>query len=199
MDVDAGANIWRFNGSARYFKVSENAAGIEDEGLVWAGQFKFTENWSAVVTQTRNITERQDIRMSLGIAYRDECSFFQLAYERSGARDRTLGPSESIRFLFVLTGLGGVWGLVLAIGLFFVCFGLTAANGTTLALQPHPTIAGAAASALGFSQTVVPSLIASGVALLYDGTAVPMLVAILLLFAICWVVSLSGTSPQSAS
>ena len=98
-----------------------------------------------------------------------------------------------------LTGFGGVWGLVLAIGLFFVCFGLTAANGTTLALQPHPTIAGAAASALGFSQTVVPSVIASGVALLYDGTAVPMLATILLLFAVCWVVSLSGTSPQNAS
>ena len=41
-----------------------------------------------------------------------------------------------------------------------------------------PGLAGAAASALGFSQTVVPSLIASGVALLYDGTAVPMLVFI---------------------
>ncbi len=108
MDVDAGANIWRFNGSARYFKVAENAAGVEDEGLVWTGQFKMTDNWSAIMTQTRNITQRQDIRLSLGIAYRDECSFFQLAYERSGARDRTLGPSESIRFLFVLTGLGGV-------------------------------------------------------------------------------------------
>jgi LPS-assembly protein len=38
----------------------------------------------------------------------DECSYFMLAYERSGARDRTLGPSESIRFTFALTGLGGV-------------------------------------------------------------------------------------------
>ena len=29
------------------------------------------------------------------------------------------------------------------IGLFFVCFGLVGANGTTLALQPHAAMAGA--------------------------------------------------------
>ncbi|MDP3493017.1 MAG: LPS assembly protein LptD [Hyphomonadaceae bacterium] len=108
MDVDAGANFWRVRGSARYFKVAENASGIADEGIAWNGEFKIDNNWSAVFEQTRNIAQKDDIRLALGIAYRDECSFFQLAYERSGSRDRTLGPSESIRFQFVLTGLGGV-------------------------------------------------------------------------------------------
>ncbi len=108
MDVDARANFWRIDGSARYFKVAENASGVEDEGLVWNGRLKFDDRWSAIVSQTRNITQKDDIRLSLGIAYQDECSFFSIAYERSGARDRTLGPSESIRFRFVLTGLGGV-------------------------------------------------------------------------------------------
>ena len=89
-----------------------------------------------------------------------------------------------------VTGLGGVWALVVAIGLFFICFGLVAANGTTLALQPHATIAGSAAAALGFSQTVVPALIASIVATLYDGTAVPMLATILALFALSWAVAM---------
>ncbi|HPI47747.1 MAG TPA: LPS assembly protein LptD [Hyphomonadaceae bacterium] len=108
MDVDAGANFWRIHGSARYFKVAENASGVADEGIAWNGEFKIDDRWSAVIQQTRNIAEKQDIRLALGIAYRDECSFFQIAYERSGSRDRTLGPSESIRFQFVLTGLGGV-------------------------------------------------------------------------------------------
>jgi MFS transporter, DHA1 family, multidrug resistance protein len=88
-----------------------------------------------------------------------------------------------------LTGLGGVWALVVAIGLFFVAFGLIAANGTTLALQPHADAAGAAAAALGFGQTVVPALIGGAVAFLYDGTAVPMLATILLLFALSWLVA----------
>ena len=92
-----------------------------------------------------------------------------------------------------LTGLGGVWALVVAIGLFFVVFGLIAANGTTLALQPHAAGAGAAAAALGFGQTVVPALIGGIVALLYDGTAVPMLATILLLFALGWLVARSAS------
>lgn len=108
MDVNAGANIWRVSGSARYFRVAENASGIKDEGLTWNGKFKIDDRWSAIFEQTRNITEKEDIRLALGIAYQDECSWFQIAYERTGGRDRTLGPSESIRFLFVLTGLGGV-------------------------------------------------------------------------------------------
>jgi MFS transporter, DHA1 family, multidrug resistance protein len=84
------------------------------------------------------------------------------------------------------TGVGGVWALIASLSLFFVFFGLVAANGTTLALQPHGSIAGSAAAALGFSQTVVPALVASLVAVLYDGTAIPMLVTILLLVGAGW-------------
>ena len=95
-------------GNARYFKVSENAAGVEDEGLVWNGSFEIDNRWAAVVQQSRNITQGQDIQFSAGLRYMDDCSYFMLAYERQGGRDRTLGPSEAIRFTFALTGLGGV-------------------------------------------------------------------------------------------
>lgn len=89
-----------------------------------------------------------------------------------------------------ISGLGGVWAVVLAIGLFFVAFGPVAANGTTLALAPHATHAGAAAAALGFGQTVVPALMGAIVAGFYDGTAVPMLATILALFILCWLIAL---------
>jgi hypothetical protein len=59
-------------------------------------------------------------------------------------------------------------------------------------------MAGAAAAALGFSQTVVPSVVASAVALMYDGTAVPMLATILLLFALCLAIAWHGRSSQAA-
>lgn len=96
-----------------------------------------------------------------------------------------------------VTGIGGVWALVLAIGLFFIAFGVVAANGTTLALGPHATHAGAAAAALGFGQTVVPALIGGIVAAFYDGTAVPMLLTILVLFVLCWLIALC-TGPTAA-
>lgn len=107
IDVDANANIWRINGNARYFKVARNAAGLEDEAIALNGSFRVTDRWSAILQQHRNITDGRDLRMSVGVAYQDECSFFAISYERSGGVDRTLGPSESIRFQFVLTGLGG--------------------------------------------------------------------------------------------
>ena len=87
------------------------------------------------------------------------------------------------------TDFGGVEALIASLGLFFVAFGLVVANATTLALQPHGAIAGSAAAALGFAQTVVPAGIASLVAALYDGTARPMLAAIILLVAASLLVS----------
>ena len=107
VDIDAGVNIWAIRGDARYFKVSETPTGAEDEGIVWNGSLAFDNHWAAVVRQSRNITQNEDIKLSLGVRYQDECSYFLLAYERSGGRDRTLGPSEAIRFTFALTGLGG--------------------------------------------------------------------------------------------
>lgn len=108
LDLDTNVNWWRVSGSARYFKVNQTATTLGDEGLIWRGEFRATDRWSAVIAQQRNIALKENIGLSVGIGYRDECSYFLLSYERSGGRDRTLGPSESLRFSFVLTGLGGV-------------------------------------------------------------------------------------------
>lgn len=110
LDLDASANIWRIRGSARYFKVASNASSAGQEGILLNGSFRIDDHWSAIISQQRNITDELDIRLQAGLAYYDECSYFSLAYERSNTLDRTLGPSESIQFRFVLTGLGGVAG-----------------------------------------------------------------------------------------
>jgi LPS-assembly protein len=106
IDVNAGINVWAIRGDARYFKVAETPTGAEDEGIIWNGSLAFDDHWATVVRQQRNISQDQDIKLSLGLRYQDDCSYFLLAYERSGGRDRTLGPSEAIRFTFALTGLG---------------------------------------------------------------------------------------------
>ena len=83
----------------------------------------------------------------------------------------------TLTLLVAWTGVGGRWAVVVGFALFFINFGLVAANSTALALQPHGSIAGSAAAVLGFSQTVVPAVFASLVAAAYDGTAIPLLVA----------------------
>lgn len=108
VDANMSADVWRVRANARYFRIADNPSGVEDEGILWTGQFEVTDRWSAIIRQQRNLTESKDIRLSAGIAYQDDCSWFALTYERYGATDRTLGPSDSIKFEFVLTGLGGV-------------------------------------------------------------------------------------------
>ena len=57
---------------------------------------------------SKNIAEDINVRQVLGIAYQDDCSYFELAYERKEGRDRELGPSEAIRFKFALKTLGAL-------------------------------------------------------------------------------------------
>ncbi|HMR30761.1 MAG TPA: multidrug effflux MFS transporter [Geminicoccaceae bacterium] len=71
------------------------------------------------------------------------------------------------------------WVPLLGFGGFFFCFGLMISNGTTLALQPHGAIVGAATSVLGVAQSVVPAIAGSLSAVLSDGTPWPTLLAML--------------------
>src|SRR5262249_34755647 len=101
----AAANSWGLTGTARYFKVAKHAQGVEDEGIVWDGSYKFSKHFSAFMEQQRNITLEQDIRTAAGLNYKDDCFRFSFFYERYGGRDRNLGPSEGFRFEYALTGL----------------------------------------------------------------------------------------------
>jgi DHA1 family bicyclomycin/chloramphenicol resistance-like MFS transporter len=88
------------------------------------------------------------------------------------------------------------WALVPVLGGFFFGFTLVSSNATALALQPHGAIAGTAASALGVAQTIVPAAIASLVAAIYDGTALPMLVGMLLCVLLATLVLRSSRRPM---
>ena len=110
IDVDAGRQCLALPGRCPLLqgrRERRRAPMTRTKASSGTARFEIDNRWAAVVQQARNITQGEDIRLALGIRYQDECSFFMIAYERSGARDRTLGPSESIGFTFALTGLGG--------------------------------------------------------------------------------------------
>ncbi len=89
--------------------------------------------------------------------------------------------SMALNLVVAILGHGGPWGLVPGFAGFFFFFGFIAANGTTLALMPHRENVGAAISALGVTQTIVPAVVAASIAALYDGTAHPTAIGMLLL------------------
>lgn len=73
------------------------------------------------------------------------------------------------------------WVALVGFGFFFFSFGVMVANGTTLAMQPHGAIIGAAASIIGVFQAVVPAIAGSLSASFSDGTPMPVLAAMLML------------------
>ena len=70
------------------------------------GEFQVTNQYSIIFGQLRDIVADLNARREFGIAYEDDCSRFELVYQRSELNDRTLGPSESIQFRFSLKSIG---------------------------------------------------------------------------------------------
>ncbi|MEL7042032.1 MAG: LPS assembly protein LptD [Pseudomonadota bacterium] len=120
IDARIQTSFWRFRGNARYYNFAENvtSTGFSDEGIELVSDFKITENYYFLFNLSRDISGRanaferisdpRDIRQSFGLAYEDDCSRFEIAFERSEAIDRTIGPEDSITFRFALKTLGGL-------------------------------------------------------------------------------------------
>ena len=120
IDARVSTDFWRFRGNARYYSISGDITnfGLDDEGIQVTADFKVTDNYyllyglsrdiSGRVDRNGNLSDPRDISQSLGIAYEDDCSRFEVSFERSEAIDRTLGPTDSIKFRFALKTLGGL-------------------------------------------------------------------------------------------
>ncbi len=120
IDARIDTNIWRFSGNARYYRIDGGItnSGLNDEGIQVRADFKITDNYYFLYGLSRDISGRvnsqgalsspRDISQSIGVAYEDDCSRFEVSFERSEALDRTLGPTDSIKFRFALKTLGGL-------------------------------------------------------------------------------------------
>lgn len=120
IDARVDTNIWRFRGNARYYRIDGGitSSGLNDEGIQVTADFKVTDNYYFLYGLSRDISGRvnsagalsdpRDISQSIGLAYEDDCSRFEVSFERSEALDRTLGPTDSIKFRFALKTLGGL-------------------------------------------------------------------------------------------
>ena len=120
IDARVDTNFWRFRANARYYRIDGGItnSGLNDEGIQVRADFKVTDNYYFLYGLSRDISGRvdsqgglsdpRDISQSIGLAYEDDCSRFEVSFERSEAIDRTLGPTDSIKFRFALKTLGGL-------------------------------------------------------------------------------------------
>jgi len=89
----------------------------------------------------------------------------------------------------VLAGVGGVYGLVLPLVFYMIGSGLILPNAMAGAVSPFPTMAATASALSGVLQMGLAALLGLGIALAFDGTALPMTCAIALSGALVFVSS----------
>ncbi len=108
IDTSLNFQFDRARATAMYYMINEEVSrsGIRQEGVMLAGEVSVTDNLFVLGSIRREIQLNLNIAQSLGVGYQDECSRFELVYERQGTLNRELGPSESIVFRFSLKSIG---------------------------------------------------------------------------------------------
>ena len=71
-------------------------------------QLGLTDHWSVVGRLTRDLDLDISRRQETGFMYRDECTQFEIVYQREDLGIASLGPSESIQFRITLFTLGSL-------------------------------------------------------------------------------------------
>ncbi len=109
VDVKASTQFWRVAASARYFRIDEDirpTVPTPDEGIDAGVRLRLTRNYSVNYRQLRDFTAGNDILQSVGLAYTDDCSRFEIIYQRRESIDRSIGRENAVLFRFSLKTLG---------------------------------------------------------------------------------------------
>lgn len=98
-----------FDAMVGYLDTSDDAATRGPQRELRADiQVRMTDHWSAVARVTRDIDRDLSRRQETGFMYRDECTQFEIVYQREDLGIQRLGPSESIQFRITLFTLGSL-------------------------------------------------------------------------------------------
>ncbi|WP_271187702.1 LPS-assembly protein LptD [Maricaulis virginensis] len=99
----------RFRAMLGYLDTSDDAAIRGPQRELRADLLvRMTDRWSAVARVTRDIDRDLSRRQETGFMYRDECTQFEIVYQREDLGIQSLGPSESIQFRITLFTLGSL-------------------------------------------------------------------------------------------
>jgi LPS-assembly protein len=109
LDVALGYSGDRFSADLRYLDISDaNVTRGAQRELSGDFEMDLTGHWSAIGRVQRDLDREITRRQEIGIRFEDDCSQFDIVYQREDLGIRDLGPSESIQFRVTLFTLGSV-------------------------------------------------------------------------------------------
>jgi LPS-assembly protein len=111
--IDAGVrgSLWRVSANARYYSVEQSLRpGDPSKELRSGASLRLTDRWSVSYGMQRDLNLDRTLTQSAQLTYRDDCTFFEVTYQRNETFDRVLGPDEGFRIRVGLNSLGVLGG-----------------------------------------------------------------------------------------
>jgi LPS-assembly protein len=109
LDVSLGYSRPGFSTDVRYLDISDaNVTQGAQREISADFELAITGNWSAIGLVQRDLDLEITRRQEIGIRFEDDCSQFDIVYQREDLGILDLGPSESIQFRVTLFTLGSV-------------------------------------------------------------------------------------------
>ena len=103
-DYNASIRTNRFRLRLQYYDAFNDGNPIS--ALTFQSSFEFADNWFAIYNETTDLEDSVVERRQIGFAYRDDCTLFQVTYQRRDDGLFDSEPSESIQFRVTLATLG---------------------------------------------------------------------------------------------
>jgi LPS-assembly protein len=107
--IDAGlrGSLWRVSANARYFKTSNTLRpGSPNNEISGSMGLRLTNKWSVSYGLQRDLNLDRTLTQNARLIYRDDCTFFEVAYIHSETFDRVLGPNDGVQVRLGLSSLG---------------------------------------------------------------------------------------------
>lgn len=106
-ELGLNLNTKRVIVGSRYLVDELDLTGRRREDAQVYGEVLVTKNWGFLASTNYDIAADVFSTSQVGLLYKDECTRFELVYERDGTYDRSFTPSSRISVRLTLATLGG--------------------------------------------------------------------------------------------
>jgi len=96
----------RFSTEARYSFYERGQINDRLEEATYSARYRILESWSLKGARQENLRTGRTINDAFGLVYEDDCTLFEIRYQRNNTQIGNVEPSSSINLYFTLRTLG---------------------------------------------------------------------------------------------
>jgi len=106
LEGGVNAGTARVSGFFRYLFDNVDITGVKTQNAQFGGQVLLTKHWGIAGSASVDFANKVTPQEAVGLVYQDECTHWELIYQRDGTYNRTLRPSDTIMLRLLVVTLG---------------------------------------------------------------------------------------------